>query len=554
MVTENKSFVQAGDKMSRPAISEIVLLMMALSKGGKTTLATALCNPIFRGLMLNLNNCRTQLTVDWTYSASAVGITLIEVLLNFKAVFGTDQKERFTRYKLCEILDSEDGQYLTDVFGIEKPDDTLTTPEELENYVLEHIKQYIDNCDDQGLSKLIKNRKSNRFLRRIKVTVPPVERFKKYFEEKNISLVLRDTRGLMDIDPEEATSLNFKTMQELGLDNIDAVLMLGTSAPFTDTVGWYKNAYKGALESVPIFIMTRPDTISMLYDIRYGIDEKGVTEENVNGFLKAVREGTEKGIRDLPNSYLQCYRLLEQFEIGTLDGSDFTYNYKVYNNKELCYVYPNSNTLLYADTNKPDYNCPDYKLYEMIVFANLNDMINRIIENNGFVKAIDSQIKNDFVGYLANENNISICPSYNKYGRSDVCNSIKNGPILGPRDGIVTTDHGDVIYLGTVTSAVSSRVWIRDMIDRYTYSGTVTNADGTPLVKHMPEECQINLIRMALKKIVEDNTDHGAYFRYFYFIDRYIVRDAILKYRKTNNMAVDALDNVVQNDSDYIFR
>lgn len=556
----NNSLIQAEDTIIQvkntpiQETEEFRLLLAAMTKGGKTTIATALCDKKSRGKMIGLNNCRTETTVDWTYLADTTDITLKEIILNYKGVFGTDQKERISYKNFCEILDSEDGKYLTNVFGIEKPENHLISPEELENHVLEHIRKYIDNCDDQGLSKLIKDRKSNRFLRRIKVTVPPVERFRRYFKEKNISLVLRDTRGLLDIDPEEATKLHSRTMQELGLDNINAVLLLGTSAPFADTVSWYKNAYKSAFESVPVFIMTRPDSISTIFDITYGIDNEGVTEENVKDFLKAAKKGTEKGFRELPNCYLQCYRLLEMFEIGKLNGNEFTYNYKVYKNEDLRYVYPNSTTLVNLNNEKPDYDCPDYKLYEMIVFENLNDMLNKIIEHNGFVKAINSQIKADFVAFLKINTYIEMRPLYKKYTRNDVCNSITTGDILGPRDGIVTTDHGQIIYLGAVTSAVSSRLWIRGLIYLYKYSGTLTNADGTPLIKDMPEDCQNNLIRMSLFKLVEDRTDHNAYFHNYYFIDRYIVQYAITQLRNSKNVVNDSLNSVSHIIANYILR
>lgn len=43
---------------------ELVLLMTALTKGGKTTIAMALCHPDYRSKMVLLSNCRTEVTVD----------------------------------------------------------------------------------------------------------------------------------------------------------------------------------------------------------------------------------------------------------------------------------------------------------------------------------------------------------------------------------------------------------------------------------------------------------------------------------------------------------
>ena len=52
--------------------------MAALTKGGKTTIAMALCNPKYRAKMASLSNCRTEVTVDWTYDTGANDIALKE--------------------------------------------------------------------------------------------------------------------------------------------------------------------------------------------------------------------------------------------------------------------------------------------------------------------------------------------------------------------------------------------------------------------------------------------------------------------------------------------
>lgn len=520
--------------------------MTALTKGGKTTIAMALCHPFYRSKMVSLSNCRTEVTVDWTYDSEAKDIILQEILLNYQGVFGTEFKERISCEKFSEVLDSEDGKYLRDTFGLEKQENLSGS--ELEQYVLKTIVNYVNNCDDKGLAVLIKNRLSNRFLRRIKVVVPPVDEFDSFFREKEISLVLRDTRGLLDIDPEEATKVQFRTMQELGIDGIDAVLLLGTAAPFADTINWYKNAYKSAFESVPVFIMTRPDAVSMLYRFKYG---NNVTVENVNDFLAAAKKGNEIGFDEFPNTFLQCYRLLEMFEIGKIEGIDFKYNYKVYDNEDLRYVYPNSTTLVQNGGN-PDYNSVDYKLYELIVFENLKDMVNKMVEHNNFVEAIYNQIKTDFANMLQSNACVSMYPDYRKYDRTDVCDNILNGSILGPRDGIVTTEHGDVKYLGAVTSGVSSRIWLRNNVYSYAYSGVLKNPDGSDMVANMPKECRDNLVRMALFSIIEKNTDYQAYFQGYYFINRYVVRTAISNIRNSN-MQGDALNNASKEIASIVF-
>lgn len=507
---------------------EIVLLMTALTKGGKTTIAMALCHESCRRKMVSLANCRTEVTVDWTYDSEAEDIALREILLNYKGVFGTDRKEDITCERFADVLDSEDGAYLK-IFGLEKQDDLSSA--QLETYVLGKITEYVNNCNDMRLAELIKNRKSNRFLRRIKVIVPPVEDFKAFFDEKKITLVLRDTRGLLDMDPDEAKKISFLSMQELGIDRINAVLLLGTTTAFANLVEWYKKAYREAFESVPVFVMTRPDSVATVYDFLYGIDDENVTPEKVGDFLAQVKKGTRKGFKDFSKSFKQCYELLEMFEVGkVVNDYDFNFNYKVYNNEELRYVYPVAETLHKSDVAERDYMSPDYKLYEMMIFSNVKDMVDKIITHETFIEAINKRIVGDFVASIQGSTDVGLCPWYRKYTRKDVCDSIMHGDILGVRDGIVTVNHGKIKYLGAVTSAVSANAWLRHKAANYTYSEELLC--DMEWEKDMPKECRDNLVRMALFEIIERNKDDSAHFQSYYFMNRYKVERAIRTIRE----------------------
>lgn len=517
---------------------ELVLLMTALTKGGKTTIATALCHPNYRCKMVSLSNCRTEVTVDWTYDSEATDIILKEILLNYQGVFGTDTKERISCEKFSEVLDSKEGKYLQDTFGLEKQENLSCS--ELEEYVLAKIVDYINNCDDNGLARIIKDRLSNRFLRRIRVVVPPVDEFIRFFNKKEVSLVLRDTRGLLDIDPEEATKIQNRTMQELGIDGIDAVLLLGTESEFADTAIWYKKAYKEAFESVPIFIMTRLSLFKTLYRMVIGNIDSYLTDDNISAFLQDAKMCEKEAFEEIPDAFLPSYRLLEQFEVGKINENGFVYNYKVYNNEDLRYIYPVSAEL--TKSNNPDYDSPDYRLYESVVFDNLKKMVSMMIEHNQFISAISNQIKQDFVAWIQKDSNVVMYPEYRKYSRVDVCENILAGSILGPRNGIVTTEHGNVKYLGAVTSGVSARIWMRKKVYLYEYSGILRNPDGSEMIHDMLKECRDNLIRMALFNIIEKNTDIHAYFQGYYFINRFHVQKAISNIRK-NNVQGDALDN-----------
>ena len=521
---------------------EIIVLMVALTKGGKTTQAIALTDSKKRKKLYSLVNFRTQVTTDWVYDPDVTDIELTDVQVNNKGVFGVDNEERFTCDKYNEILDSDGGNYLKEVFKLEKQEEL--SAEGLKDYVESKIRNYVNNCGDDGLAKLIKDRRSSRFIRRIRVTLPPIEWLRKYLKELDVIMVLRDTRGLLDIDPEEAKSVQTRSMNELGLDGIDAVLLLGTSAQFADITLWYKKAYKEAFESVPIFIMTRPDSVPMLYDFKYGVDDENVNEANVRDFLEAAKKAVEKGFRDLPNSYKQCYRLLEMFEVGSFRGEAFEFNYIVYNNEDMRYIssYAKTLDLDSKDNCEPDYDSVEYRLFELILFENIRDMLKKIVEHIRFTEAIMEQIKDDFVAHTQMGESVDMYPDYRNYSRDQVCDNIMNGDILGPRNGIVTVDHGKVLYLGAATSGVTSRVWLRSLVSSYKFSGKLFNSDGTEMIVDMPEKNRNNLVRMALFNLIEKNTDYQAYFQGYYFMNRYKVERAINDIRSSNQQG-DALDS-----------
>ena len=48
---------------------------------------------------------------------------------------------------------------------------------------------------------------------------------------------------------------------------------------------------------------------------------------------------------------------------------------------------------------------------------------------------------------------------------------------------------------------------------------------------------------MSLFKLVEDHTDKNAYYHDYYFIDKYLTRDAIVQFRNSNGSVNDALDS-----------
>ena len=113
--------------------------------------------------MSKLCNCRTEISVDQTYILDIDSIAVVDVLLNYKGVFGTDIKENINCQKFNEILNGKDGEYLKNIFKLEEQFEGGSN--ELEEYVKDKIKKYINDCNIDNLSELIKNRKSNRFIR-----------------------------------------------------------------------------------------------------------------------------------------------------------------------------------------------------------------------------------------------------------------------------------------------------------------------------------------------------------------------------------------------------
>lgn len=358
---------------------EFVLLLESLTIGGKTTAAVALCASQYRANMSALVNKGSTFTVDWAYDADVKDIALQDILLNYQSVFGTERSERINAEQFAKILDSEAGKYLKNIFGLEKQDDLYGRG--LEQYVLDAVAKYVQHCDKTKLAELFKSKICSQFISRIKVAIPPVTGLCKFLDKRNTTLVLRDMHGNFDKDPADVDAIRTSTDQELGIDCIDAILLLSTTEPFANTVELYKNVYKHTFESVPVFIMNRLSTVSSLYDYVYGLDAENVTVEHVQSFLQAVKDGDKKGFREIPATFVQSYKLLELLDVGYVDGLGFNYNHKDYESTDLRYVYPYVNSLSLSHT-EPDYTAADYHLYELIVLENIEGMIDKVFTFN----------------------------------------------------------------------------------------------------------------------------------------------------------------------------
>lgn len=99
---------------------------------------------------------------------------------------------------------------------------------------------------------------------------------------------------------------------------------------------------------------------------------------------------------------------------------------------------------------------------------------------------------------------------------------------------------------------VSARTWLKKNVYEYTYAGSLKNPDGTDMISKMSKDCQDNLVRMTLFNIIEKKTDYNAYFRGYYFMNRYLIKDAILNVRN-KKMSGDALNNASKEIAKIVF-
>ncbi|MDY4079125.1 MAG: hypothetical protein SOY42_10150 [Clostridium sp.] len=532
----------------------IVMLLMGITKSGKTTIVGALSNtPNEVAELSSHSEARTQITTDWKFVPGAIKIQLSRIDFNLKAFFCKNGVETVKDYN--EQL-KNNYEYLHDVLGFEYKE---CLDEEIIEYVESMGKNIVELCktDKNLLKNIVLKRKSAKFIRRIEVIVPPNNDFANFLNEKKLeSFIARDTKGILDLKKEEDfKELGNLSCQDLGLDGIDAAMLLCQSTAFANACKeWYRNIYSTALDAVPVFISARYDGMIERWE-DYKDDNE---DEDINKFCSSIINNKKLFNRLVRTHLRNAFELLEDYgvmqyeeesQVDEINKWKFVYDY--YEINKIAYFTP-----VVADLSSPGsmtleelMEIPDseYSFYRNVIFHNFKDAIEKICEYNKLLEVIAGADINGeiFDIFIESINEFDMYPKYRNYSRETVNQKIgdKTLPILGLRRGITTVSHGNIKYLAAVTSAVTTVMWIRKLAELVVLNSKIKDRNGEVIAPELELEKQERLVKKYIMNKCYRNIDVVAYFRDYALFDRDKIEEAI-KQVQINGKDETTLDNL----------
>lgn len=541
---------------------KIIFLMLAMSRAGKTTkVSTLSAVPEQISSVCIKSDATTPVTTDWELSTSAEVVSLTKVELNPRAVYQDTYSRTIAKYN--ENLNG--NSILTDFFGLEKiqEDSGITDPKE---YVDARIKEFIENSDFDTIKKIMSNKTIGNYVKRITIVVPASEEFKCELKELGLdSMVLRDTRGIMDINPKDLEKMPNLSMYDLGLDGIDAVLLLCSTEEFPVQAGeWYKTIYDACFKAVPVFLESRTDALANSYKTYVDMVSNITPKE----YLEMIREGKFKSFNEMMATYFESgFHLLKTYGAAKNYDGHWYFKYNVFKVEDCLYLNSVVPSLKAASRDgritEETFNNDYYQFFKDVTVCNMSNMVKRVKEHVDLIEYINKSgtFNREFLVHLEEyfyDKHVYMYPDYKSIGRSDVCWDIMTtDDFLGPRNGITTQNHGKPKYLAAATSAATSYCNISNAICSFKLDDVIRYADGNEIAPDISSYLQEAFVNMYLNKKLKNAMDiYASSFRGYIIIDRNIVVDAIKSSKMDGlfNNDEDALTVVVEEIAKIIFR
>lgn len=400
------------------------------------------------------------------------------------------------------------------------------------------------------------------FIQRVRVTVKPSTAFTQVLRDKNVSFVLRDTRGFLDTEMNETpTTIQDRSAEELGLDGIDSAIILATATETPNALKHYKNSFGKVLKSVPVFCILRDSSVDHAYDSLFS----DYTEECFEIFWTMTTTLRDKLRTPFKLKYGAYYDFLKLMGVSVREGNTFTYKYEVYDHAALEYFCSEFQEVYDSSDPSELYEQDEYKLYSYLILRSITSILDMTLEHVKFKEYILSDtVMNEVKKYareaLLNANaqgseavNLIVCNR--NPGRDGVCRNIMSSkPILGERGGITTNSDGMYKRPGALGSAVSTFEWLWKLIEDLPNIDDLVN-NGVDIVgQDISDDCRQNLIKMYLLDHLRNKADTKAMYLDHFMIKRDKTRDAINAVRREDKHELnDAVDNVALKLIDMLF-
>lgn len=537
----------------------IKLLMLGMTRAGKTTKIAALSkDPSLISKVCIKSSATTPVTTDWVMSTTEDEVSLKSIELNPKVVYGSPYSRTVSKYNLALA----DNPFLSDVLGLQEIESgsPITDPKD---YVEAQVASFVQNASFSTIETLMNDKRTGNCIKRLSIAVPVSDAFRAALAARQMeSVILRDTRGIMDLNPADVEKMPNLSMYDLGLDGIDAVLLLCSSNVFPVQAGeWYKKVYGECFKSVPIFLEARHDALYSTY-----VTYSDLFSIDICDYLEQVYSGKIRAFDEMKDThFVHGLDLLSTYQAaGKNYAGIWSFNYSVFNMDKCLFLTPTVASLSKHSTasqiSNEVFDNDGYRFFQEVCIHNISEILKLVNEHMEVLNLIqngniDKTLYESMHAFFATKA-VAMYPNYQTIRRADVCSDIvQTTDFLGPRNGITTQEHGRPLYLAAATSAATSHVIIAQFISTFKLTEKLKDSNGNELAPDMSIDVQNKLIRMYLNKKLRDSTDIYAYFRNYTITDRNIVVNTLQSSHHNNVYATggDALTLIVDEIAKSIF-
>lgn len=517
---------------------KLVIALMGLSKGGKTSFINSLShNPKEMLAVHAKNEARTKVTVN--YELVSYGEITEAAVINMgwnkaRIACGGDYKNFDSYNKACD----EDEIYKE--LGLQKISGC-------ENMVSELNKQIVQIEQSMTVDKvmtLINIERMDEYITTITIQVPANEYLSAILTKNGMTLVLRDTRGLLDLMIEEGKNntktVYMKPLAELGLDGINGIIFM-SEGTFQDSIAkMYRRMLKTVMNAVPVFLAYR---------------DKTICEEFIEDVptAKNVIDNKKKNLDMFEDRFYEALNFLKNVGIVNDIYGDFefaTFNY--FKKLDIEYLFPECMYLSRIKRGRPTKENPledetfvNYTLYTTYI---MSDVISKLL---GYYDDIFNVFRGNTLSDVLRKHRYEFQEDverdfkeygykyYTEYARPQVdyenADSISDKmcdvgvDILGPRDGITSMTGRKMRYVASGVSGVTIERALRKWINKQTFYNEINMESA------LDDNKKADVIKKALSYVLQKRfVDYYATIQGYNCINRYIIRDNIEAIREKN--------------------
>ena len=509
---------------------KLIIALMGLSKGGKTSFINSLShNPKEMLAVHAKNEARTKVTVNYEYVP--YGIITEAAVKNIgwnkaRVACGGDYKNLDAYNKAVaedEIYRAVGFQY---IIGCENMFGELT----------KQIIQIEESITVKKMIFLINMERIDEYITTITIQIPANEFLSKLLMKKDMTLVLRDTRGLLDLMIEDGKNntknIYMKPLAELGLDGINGIIFM-SEGTFQDSIAKiYSRMLRTVMNAVPIFLVYRDRTIceEFVDDVQCVLDVINNKKKNLDMFEDRFYEAL---------NFLMNIGIVKDVS-GEFEFATFNY----FNKLDVEYLFPECTYLSKIKRGRPTKENPledesfvNYTYYTTYIMCDIIDKLLRYYDDlfNVFRGNTLSNVLRKHRYEFQEDVNVY----HTEYARPQVDyeNAVSisnkmcddNVDILGPRNGITSMNGRKMRYVASGVSGVTIERALRKWINKQTFYNEID------LESALDDDKKANVIKKALSYVLQKRfVDYYATIQGYNCMNRYIIQDNIVAIREKN--------------------